>query len=89
MTRKERMDLLLSKVAEDQKEAFVADLRTAKSKEDRTELFKKYNVVITEEEAADLKEKNGTKLSDEELDAAAGGCVGVGTCNCNCDCSCS
>ena len=73
MNRKDKMNLLLSKVPEAQKEAFVKELRETKNKEERGKLLKKYGVSFTEEEAAELKEHDN-KISDEELDNAAGGC---------------
>ena len=83
MTRKEKMDLLLSKVQEAQKEAFVEELRETKSKEERGKLLKKYGVSFTEEEAAALKEHDNN-ISDEELDNAAGGCCKM--CSCRPEC---
>ena len=74
MTRKEKMNLVLSKVAEDKKEAFIAELREAKTPEERLKLVKKYNVTLTEDELKAVKAKNSNKLSDAELDNAAGGC---------------
>ena len=41
MTKKEKMEMLLSKVGEEQKADFVAELREAKTKEARQELFQK------------------------------------------------
>ena len=81
MTKKEKMELLLTKVAEEQKAAFVAELREAKSKEARQELFTKYNIRLSEEEKEAIKAQSN-EVSDEELDAAAGGC-------CNCSCACT
>ena len=42
MTRKEKVDLVLSKVAEDRKEDFIADFRKAGSKEERKAVLKKH-----------------------------------------------
>ena len=80
MTKKEKMELLLSKVAQEQKADFVAGLREATTKEARQELFKKYNIRLSEEEKEAMK-TDTNEVSDEELDAAAGGC-----CSCSCDC---
>lgn len=90
MTRQEKLDLLLSKVPEDQKEAFVAELREAKTKEDRLGVAKKYNALLTEEEVKKFLPE-GTKLSDEELDEAAGGCCSssCSSAKCSCTCTCS
>ena len=81
MTKKEKMELLLAKVPEEQKEAFVALLRKADTREARSELFQKYGVTLSEAEKAAIKEAPSNELSDEELDKAAGGC-----CSCTCDC---
>lgn len=77
MTRKEKMELLLAKVSEEQKAAFVAELRKADTKEARKELFQKYGVTLSEEEKAAMKEAPSNEVSDEELDMAAGGCCGA------------
>ena len=77
MTRKEKMELLLAKLPEEQKAAFVAGLREADTKEARGELFKKYGVTLSEEEKAAMKEAPSNEVSDEELDKAAGGCCGA------------
>ena len=50
MTRKEKMELILSKVAEDKKEEMITEIREADTKEKRTEVLKKYGVLLTEEE---------------------------------------
>ena len=80
MTKKENMELLLAKVAEEQKAAFVAELREAKSKDEWLEVMKKYGIRLSEEEKAAFKAQSN-EVSDEELDAAAGGC-----CSCSGDC---
>ena len=85
MTRKEKVNLLLSKVPEEQKEAFVAELRAAETKKARGELFKKYKITLTEEEKSALTDISN-KISDDELDRAAGGCCSS---SCNTDCSCN
>ena len=84
MTKKEKMELLLSKVAEDKKADFVAELRDAKTKEARQELFQKYNIRLSAEEKEAMK-NDMNEVSDEELDVAAGGCCG--TCECNVHCA--
>ena len=85
MTQKEKAELLLSKVAGEQKAGFVAELREAKTKEARQELFKKYNISFSAEEKDAMK--TGTnEVSDEDLDAAAGG-GGCSSCNCSCACT--
>ena len=79
MTKKEKMEMLLSKVAEEQKADFVAELREATTKDARQELFQKYNINLTAEEKESMK-TDTNEVSDEELDVAAGGC-------CSCDCT--
>ena len=81
MTKKEAMNLLLTKIPEDKKELFVAELRAADSKEEREKLFKKYQITLTEEEKTALKARSN-EIPDDELDEAAGGC-----CNGHCHCS--
>ena len=79
MSKKEKIKLLLSKVAQEQKADFVAELREATTKEARQELFQKYNIRLSAEEKEALKAATN-EVSDEELDVAAGGC-------CSCDCT--
>ena len=74
MNRKEKLNLLLSEVAEDKKDAFIAELRAAKTREERLAVAEKFGVVLTKEEARAIKNRTGNELSDEELDRAAGGC---------------
>ena len=74
MNRKKALDLILSKVDEDKKEAFVQELRSAKSKEERMTVIRKYGVTLTKEETDALKASKGNAVSDEELDKVAGGC---------------
>ena len=83
MTKKEKMELLLSKVAEEQKADFVAEMREAKTKEARQELLRKYNINLSVEEKEALK-ANTNEITDDELDVAAGGCV---SCECNVHCA--
>ena len=84
MTKKEAMNLLLTKIPEDKKELFVAELRAADSKEERGKIFKKYQITLTEEEKAALKARS-SEVSDDELDEAAGGCCQP-ACHCYCGC---
>ena len=74
MNRKFAMDLLLSKVAEGQKEAFVADLREAKTKKERADVMAKYGVALSDEEREAIRNSRGNEISDEELGLANGGC---------------
>ena len=82
MNKKEIMDLLLSKVAEDRKDAFISEFRAAKTRKERLAVAKKYNATRTDEQLRKIKAEAGNRLGDEELDRASGGC-------CNCSCSCS
>ena len=50
MTRKETIDLLLSKVPEDKKGAFVSEIRGAKTGEDRASIISKYAAKLTKDE---------------------------------------
>ena len=74
MNRKEAVDLILSKVEEGKKEAFIQEVREAKTKEERMAVIRKYGIALTKEEAEALKGRKGSEVSDEELDKAAGGC---------------
>ena len=81
MTKKEKTELLLSKVAEEKKADFVAELREASTKEARQALFAKYSICLSDEEKEALK-ADTNEVSDEELDVAAGGCCS-NYCSCN------
>ena len=85
-TRKEMMEKLLGKVAEDKKAEFLKELREAQ-KEARKEIFEKYGVEFTEEEKELMKNSVSEELSDDELAKVAGGysC----TCACYCYWSCA
>ena len=76
MNDKERIDYLLTKVPEDKKEAFVEDLKGISKLEESLVILKKYGISLTEEEMKKLTAK--CEMSDNELDAASGGCE----CNC-------
>ena len=84
MNKKEIMDLMLSKVEADRKEAFIQAFREAKTNKERLKVAKEYGATLTEEEAEKLKGREGNAVSDTELDEAAGGC----SCHCQCHCSC-
>ena len=73
MTKKEKMELLLAKVPEEHKAAFVSELREAKTKEELMEVMKKYSISLTDEEMKAVA-PHSNEVSDEELDQAAGGC---------------
>ena len=85
MDKKEFMDLMLSRVEADKKEAFIQAFRAAKTDRERFTVAKEYGATLTEEEAEKLKASKGNAVSDAELDKAAGGC----SCQCQCDCHCS
>jgi len=87
MTKKAVIDRMLSKVPEDRKEAFIAELRAAKSKEERIEIAKKYDALLTQEEIRKLQTEAGNEIPDAELDQAAGGCNCAGNCGCVFHCS--
>ena len=72
MNEKERIDYLLTKVPEDKKEAFVEDLKGITNLEEGLSVLKKYGISLTEEEMQKLTSK--CEMSDDELDATAGGC---------------
>ena len=72
MNGKEQIDYLLTKVPEDKKEAFVEDLKGVANIEEGLSVLKKYGISLTEEEMKKLTAKR--EMSDDELDAAAGGC---------------
>ena len=75
MDKKERMDLILSKIPE-------ADKKKSEG------VTRKYNVVIPEEELKGLRESAPQKLSAEDLKNLSGGdrcdCWGGGICSCVC-----
>ena len=73
MTKKEKMELLLAKVAEEQKAAFVAELRASKSKDEWREVVRKYGIRLLKEEKEAFNAQSH-EVSDEDLDAASGGC---------------
>ncbi|MBR2854666.1 MAG: hypothetical protein IKE81_10110 [Clostridia bacterium] len=85
MTKKEAMDLVLSKVPEEKKEAFVAAIREAKNLKERQEVLKKLDVTLTKDEATALKKNNAIEVSDDELDLVSGG--GCASCNTYCNCT--
>ena len=82
MTRKERIDMVLAKIPEDKREAFVAQIREAKDREEKAKVLEEYGVAFTEEEkkALQAEVEAGNEVSDDELDQAAGGC----SCKCHC-----
>ena len=88
MSKKAMMDVLLTKVAADQKDAFIAALREAGSKKERIAVITKYCGELTAAEKEAIEKARGAEVSDEELDSAAGGCHCTCT-NCHgCYCGC-
>jgi hypothetical protein len=73
MTRKERIDMVLAKIPEDKREAFVAQIREAKDPKERAKVLEEYGVAFTEEEkkAFRTEDEAGNEVSDDELDRAA------------------
>lgn len=88
MTRKDIADLVLAKVPEEKKEAFIAEYREAENKEARMAVVKKYGATLSKEQIEAIKKSGTNELSDEELDNASGGCNCMCT-NCHgCYCGC-
>ena len=88
MTKKEKLDLILSKLDTDKKEAFISEIRQAKTKEERMEIIRKYGVQVSKEDIENIKNMAGNKVSDEELDQAAGGCSCACSAHCSAECIC-
>ena len=88
MNRKEAVDLILSKVGEGKKEAFIQEVREAKTKEERMAVIRKYGIALKKEDLEALKDRKGSEVSDAELDAAAGGCNCACSAHCSTDCIC-
>ena len=80
MTIQEANELVLSKVPEEKKEAFIEAITACGKKADKTAVLEKFSVQLTAEE---LEAISANKLSDEALDEAAGGCM------CCCDECCA
>ena len=74
MNMKKAMDLVLSKVREEQKEALIAELREAGTKKERAEILAKYGVSVSDEEREAIRNSCGSEVPDEALDQASGGC---------------
>jgi len=71
MTTKEVLELVLPKVPEDRKEAFLKEVNDKTVKKDAA-FLEKYGVKLTAEE---LEKVSSCKISDADLDEAAGGCM--------------
>ncbi len=80
MTIQEANELVLSKVPEEKKEAFIKAISACRNKAEKTAVLEKFGVQLTDKE---LETIGVQKLSDEALDEAAGGCM------CCCDECCA
>ena len=68
---KEIIELVLAKVPEDKKEAFLAEVSDKNVKKDAA-FLEKYGVKLTAEE---LEAITSDKITDADLDEVAGGCM--------------
>ncbi len=80
MTIQEANELVLSKVPEEKKEAFIKAISACRNKAEKNAVLEKFGVQLTDKE---LETIGVQKLSDEALDEAAGGCM------CCCDECCA
>ncbi len=80
MTIQEANELVLSKLPEEKKEAFIKAISMCRNKAEKTAVLEKFGVQLTDIE---LETIGVQKLSDEALDEAAGGCM------CCCDECCA
>ena len=88
MDKKERIELFLSKIPEDEKKkSFLEEFRSVKTKKDVKELLEKYDITFSDEEVKALQENANKKISPEDLKNVAGGdrcdCWGGGLCSCS------
>ena len=88
MSKKAIMDVLLTKVAADWKDAFIAEFRKAGTKEERIATVKKYCGELTAAEKEEIEKARGGEVTDEELDSAAGGCNCACSAHCSTECIC-
>ena len=72
MTIQEANELVLAKVPEEKKEAFIEAVTACKSKAEKAAVLEKFDIQLTAEE---LEAINTSKLKDADLDEAAGGCA--------------
>ena len=72
MTIQVANELVLSKVPEEKKEAFIAAITACKDKSEKLAVLEKFGIQLTEKE---LEEISSSKLSEADLDEAAGGCA--------------
>ena len=73
MTIQEANELVLSKLPEEKKEAFIKAISMCRNKAEKAAVLEKFGIQLTAEE---LEAVNSSKLTDAELDEAAGGCCG-------------
>jgi hypothetical protein len=73
MTTQEVNELVLAKVPEEKKEAFIEAMVGCKNKAEKAAVLEKFGIQLTAEE---LEAINSSKLTDADLDEAAGGCCG-------------
>ena len=83
MTKKECMDLILAKVAEDRRNEFISEMRNADSRKDRLAILEKYGIELSDEEKEALLSRKDHEVTDADLDQAEAGSVSV-TCECHC-----
>ena len=74
MFSKEKIDRLLSRIGEDKREAFLAEVNQAEGLENVLTVLKKYGLELTEEDLADAELKRA--LAEEDLNLVAGGVSG-------------
>ena len=65
------LTMVLSKVPEDKKEAFLEEVRDQTVRKDAA-FLEKYGIELSAEE---LEKISSNEITDEELDEAAGGCM--------------
>ena len=81
MSIKEQVDFLLSKVDDDKKAEFLAELKMAVGLDAWITVLQKFGVSLTDEEMQKLQ-GGSHELSDDDLDVVSGGC-GCGKNQCN------
>lgn len=71
MTFREVNEVVLSKVPEEKKEAFIEAISACRSKSEKLAVLKKFDIQLTEKE---LEEISSSKVAEEDLDLVTGGC---------------
>ena len=77
MTRKEAINQILSKVPEEKKKALVKEVTACRDLAEKANVLEQYGISLTAEEQEAFR---SSRLRDEEIADAAGGC--------SCDASC-